>query len=123
MGPKVAQSISAFFQAPHGRELIERLREAGLTFTHEKPRREGGALAGLTFVVTGTLPGLSREEAHALIENAGGKTADSVSRKTSYVVAGEKAGSKRDKAEKLGVPIIDEAKLREMAQGEVMVAP
>ncbi len=123
VGPKVAQSISAFFQAPHGRELIERLREAGLTFTHEKPRREGGALAGLTFVVTGTLPGLSREEAHALIENAGGKTADSVSRKTSYVVAGEKAGSKRDKAEKLGVPIIDEAKLRGMAQGEVMVAP
>ena len=123
VGPKVAQSIAAFFAAAHGRELIERLRSAGLTFSHEKPRREGGVLAGLTFVVTGTLPGLSREEAHALIENAGGKTADSVSRKTSYVVAGEKAGSKRDKAEKLGVPIIDEAKLREMAQGsEVMVA-
>jgi DNA ligase (NAD+) len=115
VGPKVAQSIHAFFQTPHSRELIERLRQAGLTFTHEKPKREGGPLTGLTFVVTGTLPNLSREEAYAIIETAGGKTADSVSRKTSYVVAGEKAGSKLEKAQKLNVPVIDEAKLRELA--------
>ena len=66
-------------------------------------------------MVTGTLPNLSREEANAMIEAAGGKATDSVSRKTSYVVAGEKAGSKLDKANKLGVPVIDEAKLRELA--------
>ena len=116
VGPKVAQSIQAFFAAPHARKLVERLREAGLVFTHEKPKREGGPFTGLTFVVTGTLPGLSREEATALIEGAGGKATDSVSRKTSYLVAGEKAGSKLDKAQKLGVPVIDEAKLRELAQ-------
>lgn len=115
VGPKVAQSIYAFFQTKHSHELIERLRKAGLTFTHEKPKREGGPFSGMTFVVTGTLPSLSREEANALIEAAGGKTTDSVSRKTSYVVAGEKAGSKLEKAQKLNVPVIDEAKLREMA--------
>ena len=115
VGPKVAQSIHAFFAAPHARDLVERLRGAGLMFTHEKPKREGGPFTGLTFVVTGTLPSLSREEANALIEAAGGKATDSVSRKTSYVVAGEKAGSKLDKAQKLGVPVIDEAKLKELA--------
>ena len=114
VGPKVAQSIGAFFAAPHSRELVERLREAGLVFTHEKIERAKGPLDGLTFVVTGKLPALSREEARALIENAGGKTAEAVSKKTSYVVAGEKAGSKLEKAGKLGVPVIDEAKLREM---------
>jgi len=115
VGPKVAQSIHAFFSTPHSKELVEHLRAAGLVFTHEKPKREGGPFTGLTFVVTGTLPSLSREEAHAMIEAAGGKATDSVSRKTSYVVAGEKAGSKLDKANKLGVPVIDEAKLRELA--------
>ncbi len=115
VGPKVAQSIHAFFSTPHSKELVEHLRAAGLVFTHEKPKREGGPFTGLTFVVTGTLPSLSREEAHAMIEAAGGKAGDSVSRKTSYVVAGEKAGSKLDKANKLGVPVIDEAKLRELA--------
>ena len=115
VGPKVAQSIHAFFSTPHSKELVEHLRAAGLVFTHEKPQREGGPFTGLTFVVTGTLPNLSREEANAMIEAAGGKATDSVSRKTSYVVAGEKAGSKLDKANKLGVPVIDEAKLRELA--------
>ncbi len=115
VGPKVAQSIHAFFAAPHARDLVERLRAAGLVFTHEKPKREGGPFTGLTFVVTGTLPSLSREDANAMIEAAGGKATDSVSRKTSYVVAGEKAGSKLDKAQKLGVPVIDEAKLKELA--------
>jgi DNA ligase (NAD+) len=118
VGPKVAQSIQAFFAAPHSRKLVERLRAAGLVFTHDKPKREGGPFSGLTFVVTGTLPGMSREEAHALIESAGGKATDSVSRKTSYVVAGEKAGSKLEKARKLGVTVIDEEKLRELAGRE-----
>ena len=111
----MAQSIHAFFAAQRSQELVEHLRAAGLVFTHEKPKREGGPLTGLTFVVTGTLPGLSREEAHAMIEAAGGKNTEAVSRKTSYVVAGEKAGSKLEKAYKLGVPVIDEAKLRELA--------
>ncbi len=115
VGPKVAQSIHAYFAAPHALELIERLRASGLVFTHQKPKREGGPFTGLTFVVTGTLPSLSREEANAMIEAGGGKATASVSRKTSYVVAGEKAGSKLEKAQKLGVPVIDEAKLRELA--------
>ena len=115
VGPKVAQSIRRFFDEPHNRELIERLRGYGLQFSQEKKTRTAGPLAGLTFVITGTLPGLSREEAKAIIEAAGGKTTDSVSKKTSYVVAGEAAGSKLDKARKLGIPVIDEAKLREMA--------
>lgn len=115
VGPKVAAGIRSFFDAPRSQGLVERLREAGLTFTHEKPKREGGPLAGLTFVVTGTLPTLSREEAQAIIEAAGGKNTDSVSKKTSYLVAGEKAGSKLEKARKLGVEVIDEARLRELA--------
>jgi DNA ligase (NAD+) len=115
VGPKVAQSIRRFFDEPHNRELIERLRGYGLQFTQEKKAKAGGRLAGLTFVITGTLPTLSREEAKAMIKAAGGKVTDSVSNKTSYVVAGEAAGSKLDKAKKLGIPIIDEARLREMA--------
>ncbi len=115
VGPKVAQSIRSYFDNPRNRALVERLRAAGLTFTHEPPKREGGPLAGLTFVVTGTLPTLSRDEAKALIESAGGKATDSVSKKTSYLVAGEAAGSKLEKAQSLNVPVIDEAKLKELA--------
>ena len=115
VGPKVAQSIRLFFDAPHNRKLVERLREAGLQFQGEKKRASGGPLAGLTFCVTGTLPVLSREQAHALIEQAGGKPMNSMSNKTSFLVAGEKAGSKLKKAQQLGIPIIDEAKLKEMA--------
>jgi DNA ligase (NAD+) len=113
VGPKVAHSISRFFNLPQNRELVERLRAAGLQFTHEK-RRRGGTLDGKTFVLTGTLPVWSREEAKEKIETAGGKVSGSVSKKTSYVVAGEEAGSKLDKARELGVPVIDEAKLREL---------
>ena len=80
-------------------------------FTYESTRPEGGALRGLTFVLTGTLPSLSREQAKALIEGAGGKVAASVSAKTSYVVAGEDAGSKLAKARNLSVRILDEAQL------------
>ena len=93
---------------------MERLREAGLQFDDEKRRNEGGPLAGLTFVLTGTLPTLTREEAKARIEAAGGKVTGSVSKKTNYVVAGEEAGSKLDKARALGVEVIDEAGLVEL---------
>jgi DNA ligase (NAD+) len=115
VGPKVAHSIRRFFDEPHNRELVERLRTAGLQFTHQiRPRESAGPLEGLVFVLTGTLPNWSREEAKEKIEAAGGKVTGSVSKKTSYVVAGEDAGSKLDKAMSLGVPVIDEAKLKEL---------
>jgi DNA ligase (NAD+) len=115
VGPKVAQSIYQFFREPRNYELVERLRAAGLQFQHESRRRKGGPLEGLTFVLTGTLPHLSREEATRVIEAAGGKVSGSVSRKTSYVVAGEEAGSKLDKARGLGVQVIDERRLLALA--------
>ncbi|MFN0105232.1 MAG: helix-hairpin-helix domain-containing protein [Bryobacteraceae bacterium] len=111
IGPKVSQSIRRFFEDEHNRELVKRLAEAGLTLTHKKLDRSGGPLAGLTFVLTGTLPALSRDEAKERIEAAGGKVSGSVSKKTSYVVAGEEAGSKLDKAKDLNIPILDEAAL------------
>ncbi len=112
VGPKVAASIRRYFAEPHNRELIERLRKAGLNFrSTETARSEGGPLAGMTFVLTGTLPGMTREQATQLIEAAGGKVAGSVSRKTSVVVAGAEAGSKLDKARELGIPVWDEAEL------------
>ena len=111
VGPKVAESVFRFFREPRNRELVERLRAAGLRFEHESGRRAGGSLHGLTFVLTGTLPTLSREEAKRLIEVAGGKVAGSVSKKTNYVVAGEDSGSKLAKAHALGVPVVDETKL------------
>ncbi len=114
VGPKVAKSIHGFFKESQNRALIERLRQEGFVFTYEKKRKSGGSLAGLTFVLTGTLPTLSREEAKSKIESAGGKVAGSVSRKTDFVVAGEEAGSKLDKARELGIKVIDEAALIEM---------
>lgn len=111
VGPKVSQSIRRFFEDPHNLELLERLRAAGLTWTHKKIDRSGGPLAGLTFVLTGTLPTLSRDEAKEQIEAAGGKVSGSVSKKTSYVVAGEDAGSKLDKARELKIEVLDEAAL------------
>lgn len=114
VGPKVAQSIISFFAEPRNRELVERLRTAGLKFTHEAKRVEGGPLAGRTFVLTGTLPNLSRDDAKARIEAAGGKVTDSVSKKTHFVVAGEAAGSKLAKAQTLGIPILDEPALLAM---------
>jgi len=116
VGPKVAESIRAFFDESHNQELLRRLRAAGLQFKHTAPKREGGPLAGLTFVITGTLPGLSREDAKAKLEEAGGKVASAVSRKTSYVLAGEDAGSKLKKAQELNVAIIDEAGLLKMLE-------
>ena len=114
VGPKVAEAIYQFFREPRNQELVERLRGAGLRLEYESTRKDRGRLAGLTFVLTGTLPHLTREEAKAQIEAAGGKVAGSVSRKTSFVVAGEDAGSKLDKARQLGIPIIGEARLLEM---------
>ena len=114
VGPKVALSIRQFFHESRNRELVERLRKAGLTFEQEIKVKAAGRLDGKTFVLTGTLPSLSREEAKERIEAAGGKVTGSVSKKTDYVVAGEEAGSKLDKANSLGIPVIGEPELLEM---------
>jgi DNA ligase (NAD+) len=114
VGPKVAASIRHFFGEPRNLDLIERLRQAGLQFTGEIRRKQSGPLEGKTFVLTGTLPSMAREEAKARIEAAGGKVTGSVSKKTDYVVAGEDAGSKLDKARALGVRILNEAELLEL---------
>jgi DNA ligase (NAD+) len=117
VGPKVSQSIRQFFHEPRNRELVERLRQAGLTFEHAiKEKKPAGSLAGKVFVLTGTLPNLTREDAKARIEAAGGKVAGSVSKKTDYVVAGEDPGSKLDKANSLGVPVIGEPELLALLQ-------
>jgi len=117
VGPRISQAILEFFRQPANLALVQSLKEAGVVMTAEKKQRST-QLTGLTFVLTGTLPTLSREEAKKRIENAGGKTAGSVSKKTSYVVAGEEAGSKLDKALELKVPVIDEAGLLELLSGE-----
>ena len=111
VGPKVAESVYQFFREPQNRELVARLREAGVQFEYDRTRQPGGRLQGLTFVLTGALPTLSREEAQSIIEAAGGKVAASVSKQTSYVLAGESPGSKLDKARSLGVKIIGEQDL------------
>jgi DNA ligase (NAD+) len=118
VGPKVADSILQFFKEPRNQELIERLRQAGLQFEYKAPPGSGkGPLAGLTFVLTGTLVHLSREEATSIIEKAGGKVSGSVSTKTNYVVAGSDAGSKLKKARDLKIPILDEQGLLRMIEG------
>jgi DNA ligase (NAD+) len=113
IGEVIAQSIVQWQGDSRNRALVEKLRKAGLNFQSElfQARATAGPLAGKTLVLTGTLPGLKREEATAKIEAAGGKVSGSVSKKTDYVVAGGEAGSKLDKAQKLGVRIIDEAEL------------
>jgi DNA ligase (NAD+) len=113
VGPRVAAAVHEFFAEQRNRELIERLRAAGLTFTAER-RKRTAKLEGLTFVLTGTLPTLTRDDAKERIETSGGRVSGSVSKKTSYVVAGDEAGSKLDKARDLKVPIIGEAELLEM---------
>jgi DNA ligase (NAD+) len=110
IGPRIALAIHEFFQERKNRELLDRLRAAGLRFTKERKQR-GTALAGKTFVLTGTLPTLKRDDAKKRIEDAGGKVAGSVSKKTDYVVAGDDAGSKLDKAKELGVSVIDESQM------------
>ena len=113
VGEVIAQSVVQWQGDARNRKLIERLRQAGLNFNSAlyQPKAKAGPLTGKTFVLTGTLPTLKREEAAAKIEAAGGKVSGSVSKKTDYVVAGAEAGSKLDKAQKLGVQIIDEAEL------------
>ncbi len=110
VGPRVAQAIVEFFAEERNRSLVRELRELGLSMPAPE-RREGGALEGKVVVLTGTFPSLSREEAKERVERAGGKVSGSVSKKTSFVVAGEEAGSKLDKARDLGVEIIDEGEL------------
>ena len=116
VGPATAQVIWEQLQDEDMRELIDRLRPY-VRFEEEGPPPGEGPLAGLTFVLTGALPDLTREEATARIEAAGGRVTSSVSKKTDYLVAGEGGGSKREKAERLGVPIIDQARLLEMLEG------
>jgi len=111
VGPKMAASIAEQLEAPAMLELISRLRAAGLRFAQEGPPPGEGPLAELTFVLTGTLPTLTREAATELIVAAGGRVTSSVSKKTDYVVAGDSAGTKLEKAERLGVKVIDEAGL------------
>ncbi|HKF47339.1 MAG TPA: NAD-dependent DNA ligase LigA [Terracidiphilus sp.] len=117
VGPRISHAIVDFFARPANRELIERLKAAGIDMTAEKKQRSE-QLAGLTFVLTGTLPNLSRDEAKAKIEAAGGKVSGSVSKRTSYVVAGEEAGSKLAKAEELKIPVLDEAGLERLLQSK-----
>ena len=113
VGPVVAESVCQFLAEPHNREAICQLRAAGVVWAEgDGDAARTGALAGRTFVLTGALPGLTRDEARARIEAAGGKVSGSVSKKTDYVVAGEEAGSKLEKAQALGVTVIDEAQLR-----------
>jgi DNA ligase (NAD+) len=119
VGGVIAQSVQAFFGIDRNRALIEKLRAAGVNF--KGPERvaapvDGPSLEGLSFVLTGTLPTMTREEAQAELEARGAKVTGSVSKKTSYVVVGESAGSKLAKAEQLGVPIIDEAALRDLLE-------
>jgi len=113
VGPIVAQSITEFFAEPHNREVIAALRAAGVTWPEAQARQASmqTALSGKTFVLTGTLPNMTREDAKARIEELGGKVAGSVSKKTDYVVAGSDAGSKLAKAQELGIPLLDEAGL------------
>lgn len=117
VGPVVAQSLHTFFQQPHNREVVEQLRACGVTWPEGAPaERAPQVLAGKTVVLTGTLPTLSRDAAKDMLEAAGAKVAGSVSKKTSYVVAGEEAGSKLVKAQELGVPVLDEAGMLALLQ-------
>jgi len=116
VGPIVAQCLRQFCLEPHNLEIVAALQKAGVVWPDvEVQPREIGVMAGKTFVLTGTLPSLSREEAKALIESAGGKVSGSVSKKTDYVVAGTEAGSKLEKALVLGVTVLDEAQLRSLS--------
>ncbi|CAN7144136.1 MULTISPECIES: NAD-dependent DNA ligase LigA [unclassified Variovorax] len=117
VGPVVAKSLRTFFDQAHNREVVEQLRACGLSWEEGEPAaRAPKPLAGKTFVITGTLPTLSRDEAKDKLETAGAKVAGSVSKKTDYLVAGAEAGSKLDKALELGVAVIDEARLLEILE-------
>lgn len=119
VGPRIAESITTWFDQPANQAVVQKLRQAGLQMEATKPTAADTAqtLAGQTFVITGTLPSWSRDEARAFIEQHGGKVTGSVSQKTNYLVAGEKAGSKLSKAQTLGVPILTENELKQLVQG------
>jgi DNA ligase (NAD+) len=119
VGPIVAMSIARFFAERHNRDVIAALRRRGVHWEEGRPRRaaSAGRLAGKTFVLTGTLPGMKREDAAALIESHGGKVTGSVSKKTDYVVVGADAGSKLAKAEALGIALLDEVGLKKLVKG------
>jgi DNA ligase (NAD+) len=114
VGPRVAEAIQEFFQEKRNREVIEKLRKAGLQFKQEQTRKREGTLTGKQFVLTGTLPTYSRDEAKEMIEESGGRVVGSVSKKTDYVVVGAEPGSKLEKARTLGVKTLDEAELRKL---------
>jgi DNA ligase (NAD+) len=111
VGPKMAEGISEFFREKRNLEVLDKLRRAGLRFEQKAAHHKDGRLGGKQFVLTGTLPHYSRDEARKMIEEAGGRVTGSVSKKTDYVVAGAEAGSKLDRAKSLGVTVIDEAEL------------
>ena len=113
IGPMIAQSIASFFAEESNRAVLDRLRAGGVKPVPPEPKKEG-ALTGKSFVLTGSLEGFSRSEAQAAIEDLGGKVTSSVSKKTDYVVVGENPGSKFDKAQQLGVEILDEDGLRKL---------
>jgi DNA ligase (NAD+) len=130
IGGEIAQSLQQWFATAANRQLLEQLHRCGFALAADAEERQaaeraaaaaagacGGPLAGATLVLTGTLPALTRSEAKALIEAAGGKVSGSVSKKTTFVVAGEEAGSKLDKARELGVAVLDEAGLRALLEG------
>jgi DNA ligase (NAD+) len=114
IGPQTAAAVVSWFRDGHNQQLLSKLKTAGLQFEAVKETAVSQTLADLTFVITGTLPTLSREQAKELIERHGGKVTGSVSKATDYLLAGEKAGSKLDKAAQLNIPIIDEEKLLEI---------
>jgi DNA ligase (NAD+) len=115
IGPKLAASVVDWFSHEPNRQVVEKLKAAGVRTKAEKVEIAGGQpLEGLTFVITGTLPTMSREQAKAFVQSHGGRVTGSVSGKTDYLVAGERAGSKLSKAEKLDVPVLDEDALKRM---------
>jgi DNA ligase (NAD+) len=117
IGPRVAEAVYDFFRNQKNLLTLHKLEQAGLTFTATK-KKISNLLGGRTFVLTGTLSGMTREEAKEKIEAAGGRVSGSVSKKTSFVIAGDDAGSKLDKAKQLGVAVIDEDALRKLLAGE-----
>ncbi len=118
IGGIMAHSVVSFFAQPHMREYVQKLKDAGVNTLYTEQGDSGTALEGMTIVVTGTLPTLGRKEATELIEKNGGKASGSVSKKTTYVLAGEAAGSKLTKANELGIPVIDETEFLRMIEGE-----
>ena len=116
IGPKIAASVREFFSVPENVRVLERLREAGVVLEEEVEPERPQTLAGLTFVLTGTLEHFTRDEAGAQLEALGAKVSGSVSKRTSFVVAGAAAGSKLTKAQSLGVPVLDEAALERILE-------